>query len=455
MAVNPELRLIQAADELESDEWEVRLKAIVSVAALPNGVAKRLLDRFVVAAKCDGVKEVRVAAAECLANLPDPFPSEAAAQLGEALKDDRRHVRAFAADALSVIGPPAAAQVEGLLELVKDKASLPRKSAVFALGCLGQVASDNVDIIIDAMRDRDSEVRRCAVRALATMGPAACEQSLDMVACLLQDASYAVRRDAARTLAAYGEAAITKSHGLYQISLDGHAEVRNSSVEALCALRPATANKRTPHAGLYVKQFAEHLRDEDPKLRLHAAEAIRTQGMLAASEAQSISVGLKDAEPDIRHTTADFFAKLPCGAEDKPSILVERISDALLCEQDLPVQWALARALNSYGADASNQGTRFAEALDAEKPEVRHAGAIGLWALAHHATPHMAGLAERLGDDSWYVRRAAADALGSAGESAIQFTGKLLRVALNDFDKDVRQAAANALAAQGSPVSET
>ena len=93
------------------------------------------------------------------------------------------------------------------------------------------------------------------------------------------------------------------------------------------------------------------------------------------------------------------------------------------------------------------------ERLDDERWEVRYAAAQALGALGEHAKEQAPLLVERLDDAASDVRRAAAQALGALGEHAKE-QAPLLGERLDDERWEVRRAAAQALGALGEHAKE-
>jgi len=113
----------------------------------------------------DGDKRARRRAAGVLADLA---PEEAAIPaLAEAMKDEDKEVRTYAAFGLGAIGSPPA--VSALASALQDRAKLTRALAAFALGLVGPDAKPTIPALTQALKDKDEDVREAAAEALRTI----------------------------------------------------------------------------------------------------------------------------------------------------------------------------------------------------------------------------------------------------------------------------------------------
>ncbi len=108
----------------------------------------------------------------------------------ERARDSRWWVRAFAAETLGDIGPPASEAVPALVELASDEDATVRSEAINALGLAGQRGTDAVPALSSALSDESSQVRTEASLALARTGARASAATSALVAALEDDNRY-------------------------------------------------------------------------------------------------------------------------------------------------------------------------------------------------------------------------------------------------------------------------
>jgi len=180
-----------------------------------------------------------------------------------------------------------------------------------------------------------------------------------------------------------------------------------------------------------------------PRARLRARTQHAESG--AASVAELIE-GLKSPDPYLRWKSADALAALgPRAKEAVPNLA------AGLQDKDPNASWAAAKALAAIGPDAEPAIPALVAAVKrgAGLPSgVGRNESILPWlaseALAAIGPPAVPALVELLAHDDPYVRRRAANALGSMGPQAKDAVPSLAKAA-EDADQDVSNAARRAL----------
>jgi len=443
MPPDVELRLRQAELGLKAESWQDRLVAMSGLLALPESAMDKLLEMIVSVAKADSDAECRCTARGILASLNRDLADKAVSYLAEGLRDESRHLRGQSvvteAEAMGELGPAAGLHSEELAALMKDTSSYVRRAAACALGRLLTAEPDPTEPLVEALKDRESEVRRGAVRGLGALGTVAAPHAEHLAKMLQKDTSYLVRRDCASALAAVGgKAAEQQASALSEAAIrDSDPEVRQAASKALAAVQPGTG----------MRLLIEALGDVEVDIRLHAAEALVAHGQSCGQAGESLQPLLTDDYAEVRLACVSALTVM----EDH--VIANNVSDIVDCllrESDSDVQHALSLAIRAMGDYAVNQGNYLAEAAgQSGDARVRLGAALGLWALGTLAAANSACLVKRLADDSWFVRRAAAKALGAMGECSAQYTEQLLLEAARDLDDDVRMAALEALTAQG------
>ena len=236
-------------EQLEADDADVRLAAIVALGRLGDRRATAALSR-----RLDGPRAEIVASASALARIGDPSAFEMLLPL---LSHRDASVRQAAIGALNSLGhPDMAARVAALLA---SPDAHVRESAVRIAGYFGYRAC--VETLIERCADPDESVRRAAVEHLPFLDD---PRATARLARALDDRSARVRSAAAQ---AFSHLAPNEARGpLLAAVRDADAWVRYAAVRALGELSEGSA----------VSQLAE-LAASDPAMQVRIA-ALETIG---------------------------------------------------------------------------------------------------------------------------------------------------------------------------------
>ena len=498
-------------EALSDDDPRVRRAAAEALGHLGDPAAMEPLVGVALFDPQEAVRQAAVeAAVEALIQLDHP---EALERLMAGLFDDDPDVRRAAAEALGLVGDPAAvellvgvalfdpeeavrwATVEALrnldhagalgllLEALYDGDPDVRKAAAEALGLFGDSAAVG-PLVEAALFDPDEAVRWAAVEALIQLDH---PEALARLVEALHDGDWTVRRAAAEALGHLGDPAAMEP--LVEAALfDPEEVVRQAAVEALIQLEHPEALER----------LVEALSDDDSWVRRAAAEALGLLGDPAAVE-PLVGVALFEPEEAVLRAAVEALRKLDHA--EALALLLEALYDG-----GPDVRKAAAEALGLLGDPAAveplvetvlfdkDSGVRLAAMetlLNLESPEMLDLLVSGLFerdpavrkvaveALVRLGGPGAVGpLVERVGrdtdasvrltimlglielgytdiplaglfDDDPAVRKAAAEALGRLGDPAV--LGPLVKAALSDLNEGVRHAAADALGKLDSP----
>jgi len=242
-------------NQLETDDWRVRLSIVRTLCRLGTAEAREVLTRLL----ADPNKTVRLEALEGLASLRPSVRIEAIAgllrdpdltvqskaieivielndprslhYLLEVLQDESEYVRRAAVEVLNKIGN--ASTIKDLLDALRDKDWWVRVRAADALGSIG--GPKVVQAALSLLRDEDEFIRRCAIEILNT---AKSEQAFDALLEALQDGDWWVRERAVDALAALGDRrAVPVLIGL----LESHPDAIQVLIPALTALADSRA----------------------------------------------------------------------------------------------------------------------------------------------------------------------------------------------------------------------
>jgi len=181
-----------------------------------------------------------------------------------------------------------------------------------------------------------------------------------------------------------------------------------------------------------ILKIREMLNDPEGGVRATAINAL--VGIGVPDSAALALEGLEDEDGFVRRIAAKLLGDL--GDPDNVEILVK----TMLQDVDQAVRQSCAESLEKLGSAEAVEG--LIAGLEDPMKGVRLAAARGIRSVAPAAAiPQMARLA--LEDPIWEIRVQAARALGATGDPAVL---PILEKALADEDKNVRAAAANALA---------
>ncbi len=345
------------------------------------------------------------------------------------------------------------------------------------VGALKTIDGDNVSHLLGHLSDENALVRRAVARVLGVTGRGEAE---DPLIGLLSDENGHVRSTAAESL---GQLRSRKAVArLLHLLTDEYENVQEAAICALAEIGDESildnlsrdfTSRDTPlrkNIALLLGKFSSSkaidalafaLKDEEPDVRKAAVLAL---GTLTGEKAhRSLMLAVTDDDPEVRMLAAEALGKA-------------RLSDAvdalifLLEDPDIWVRAAAARALGRFGGE--QVGTVLAERLDTASDifllalvevlgRLKAEKALApLLKLAQHDDPEvrktvLAALAEyrwedvqrtvveRLADAHWSVRKTAIEILKRKQDpAAVQI---LARIAENDSDGSVRQAAKEAL----------
>jgi len=160
---------------LKSAASSERIKAIRAIGYFgPDGASAA---GELTAALKESSPQVRGAAAQALALIGRPAAEVAIPSLATALSDADAHVRCMAAIALEAMGPKAAPAVPQLIQTLNDPVNYVRSPAAAALGAIGAPGNDAVHALSERLLkgNEDGFVLASVAYALGDIGPAAHE----------------------------------------------------------------------------------------------------------------------------------------------------------------------------------------------------------------------------------------------------------------------------------------
>jgi len=183
------------------------------------------------------------------------------------------------------------------------------------------------------------------------------------------------------------------------------------------------------------------LRDSNPVNRRAAVDFLEMLEDAAAPAVPALIGALSDSDIFVRWSAARTLGRInaKAGAQAVPALALA------LSDPDLDVRVTAASTLEAYGPAARAAIPALADGAGRGDPEFRRAAMYALQAIGSEASrAALPNLIVDLRSDDPRVRRTAAETLGHFGAAARNAV-PALRLALQDEDADVRQAASDAL----------
>jgi HEAT repeat protein len=470
-----------------------RIRAHAAYALGMIGLEAKAAAPELVKATADADQHVRREAIQAL-ELTKPGIDVAGPALLKALEDKEPAVQVAALDALADIGTEA---VPTLAQALANPAT--RYWAALALGEFGPDAKPAVPALTEALDDKRPEIVHEVLIALAQIGPDAASAEPKVTPLLMAQVPF-VRNPAAYALGRMGPAAIGAKPALEQGAKSDDVMLRTVCYYALAKIDPNDKAARDQA----VKLLKEALHNPDPRIESAAVRGLielqtppadfaseltqcivacdrsmvpEMMAVLAASGESglpALTAALK--RPESRGQAAVLLGRIGPAAHTAVPALAESIGDenpevrrevlyalgaiiadkgpadprivAALDDPELRVRATAAYALGRAGASAKGAVPKLKTHLESDDQLVR---VVSAWALAHIAPQdaQMVGtivpvLIHGTKNDSYTVRRGAADALGRLGPAASSAMASL-KALESDPDASVRAAAAAAI----------
>jgi len=225
------------------------------------------------------------------------------AKISEALNDANWEVRLSAAEALAQLKTKAAGEASALLGSMEDDAFPVRAMACYALGQVGDVEA--LPRLAEAFEDPAHSVRLCAVQALGEIGTGAAEEYCHEVFKLMDDPVAQVKAAAVRTMAGLGGPSQSYAGVMATMLGDQDAEVRAAVCEAL------------PRLGAAGKACADELQDlvadPVPAVRQAAVAALDGMGFYVSPFARDFGKGVGVPNDSKAYWRSGSGAEKPAG----------------------------------------------------------------------------------------------------------------------------------------------
>jgi HEAT repeat protein len=456
-------------NSLGDQSVEVRIQATTALGYLRDNRALPLLTTLL----NDKDSRVSLAAAESLARMQDPKATQVllnsltsqdwrtrsrAAQvlarvaiegggstafvepLTEALRDKDPLVRYHAAEGLTAMGAKAVPSLINLLWSAKDN------ERVRAARLLTRIGKPAVEPLIGMLLDRETSLES-KIAAINSLGIIADERAIKPLAVLLRDQNSTIRQHAAFALGLLGKPAADQ---LLEMANSSTAATREGAIEALGGMRTpaaidkliASLNDSSPQVRLAavralgdtgseraVRPLIDLIKGENSPLKTQAAASLGRLGEVALPGLIGL---LRDPQPATRSLAATALGEI--GSKGSVAALIE-----LVKADTSPARGDAIEALGKIGSPL---------ALDTLLP-LAHSGSVSLRRKTITALSQIDDnrvvetLVAALTDQYEEIRQIAAVGLGNVGNRAV--IPALERVAQNDTNSDVRDAAINSI----------
>lgn len=424
--------------QLKSKDASTRLSAIEKLAedlSAKTGTALIPLLR-------DAEETVRKAAARALGDTRD---EQFLLPLLQALQDANPHAREGAAAALARLRIPDA--VPQLVPLLRDSHYPVRWQTARALETLGWTPPDNASAALYAVaRGKIQEAASYGVDAVEPLG------------LILQSGAYHQRREAVAGLSQIPDARVVRA--LLIALKDADDQVRSAAAEALCTIADPAC----------IDAMIRSLRDTHKHVRAIAAQGLGQFG--GPNVVQPLLGLMRDPNWEVREAVCLALGRLGDARAFEPLV-------GALKDHDREVREAAVRGLSQLNDKRAIGPVVLALVDDQDSVRQIAGAALGLldahWELGDAAKEAVPQLQEAMRHGDYWVRQAAADALARIGrmKHAEQGTAALPAArevvpaliepsyvrkqsavetfmdVLTDFDRELRIAAAQALASLG------
>ncbi|MCI0487977.1 MAG: HEAT repeat domain-containing protein, partial [Blastocatellia bacterium] len=377
-AVEPLMNVLASSKEID-----VRTAAARALGSLKDRRAVESLSNAAGATE----KEVRAAAVASLGLIGDPLATDA---LFRAAKDEDPDVRAAAVASLALLG----IAVERLASDLSHSGWQVRAAAVSTLARLGDPRA--VPAVVAALKDNDERVRAEAAGALGSLADAS---AINPLIAALKDPAAEVRIQATMSLGRFkAESTVGPLTALLN---DRDPRVSLAAAESLARMQDARATR----------VLIEALSSQDYRVRARAAQVlahVSSEGRLDAA-LPSLASAMRDKDPVVRYHAAE--ALIAAGARAVTPLL------ALLRSEREADRGRAARVLWRIGTPSVEPLLGLLQDKSA-RPETRAVVAATLGMIGERRA--IGPLIELLKDERYYVRQQAARALGQMGEPAVE-----------------------------------
>ncbi len=358
------------------------------------------------------------------------------------LKSPDPTIRTKSALSLGEMSTKAKKAVPYLIPLLKDKDTEVRQHVSWALACIAPEGKEALPAIYKALNDEDYKVRAYAVVALGRFGPQE-PGSIKVLPKMLADKNAKVRKDAAQAIKRVGVKTEEAMDALLLALKDEDPGVRKYSREAIEKLGIESREE--------IEAVAALLNNKNDKVREEAIDILVDIAPRAASALPEVIDALKDEDRIVRYKAKKLLQKL--GIKDQPSAvalgkMLRSIKETPVSDSEKSAKVSAISLLDNIDPESSLAIPVFKGALSSSNPLVRFIAVGKLMKNTPRIFIPELIRAFRSSDPS--VRKLICLALAKYALTD-QPVANLLKKALEDKDKEVRQTASLVLGVSPPP----
>ncbi len=304
----------------------------------------------------------------------------------------------FAMTALGNIGADAALAVPLIAKAMREPHTL--SAAASALRKLGPKAKAAVPELIKMLEDEDRALNQSAARVLASVGPAARAAIPALINCLKKKNDPWGQVSLCTSLTALDPQSKEAIAALIELTSHKDVEIQSAAHYTLI--------KMGQDKELHLPPLVDALEDANPYVRLNAAAYLGKLGTAANKASLSLQKALKDDDPEVRVEAAQAILLIGSGPSvrrEAAGVIVNSLDD-----EEVMAWVRAAGALELFGSEESWAVSRLTAEIHARQTRIRLAAIEALGNIgpgAREALPHLKRL---LKDGHWQIRKAAAEA---------------------------------------------
>jgi HEAT repeat protein len=386
------------------------------------------------------------------------------------LEGGQLHFRRLAAETLEKMGTTAVTAVPHLVSALVDSDNDVRGAAFDALEKIApqwrqsEDAQSAIPHLVKALVNSESDIQRTATEVLGKIGPSAMIAIPPLVEVLVDSSDGGVIRVTTNALKKidpqWRQSEKTQSAISHQVKalVNSDSDVRKAAADVLEKIDSQWRQSEGIQSA--IPHLVKALVNSDSDVRKAAADVLeKIDSQWRQSEGIQSTIphlvkALVNSDSDVRKAAADALGKIGPTAVKAVLHLVKALANS---DKNSDVRKAAADALGKIGPTAVKAVPHLVKALANSDSDVRKAAADVLekidpqWRQSEgiqSAILHLVKALDNSDDnsDNSGVSKAAADALGKIGPTAVKAVPHLVKTLANSDDKsDVRKAAADAL----------
>ncbi|MEK7487450.1 MAG: HEAT repeat domain-containing protein [Planctomycetota bacterium] len=328
-------------------------------------------------------------------------------------------------------------------DLLNDSDLEVRRYAAMALRKKGTSSTPAIPALLNAFQDPEDEIRR---EIAPTLGKIKDKRAVPLLIKALDDTNAIVRRNAAKALGYIGKESIDAVPELLRKIADTDEYFLMNIVESLQRIgadpsQIKSAINTRQHIPETRDQLTVLLKNSNPELRIYASWALGYGNALTEKEISLLITALIDEHRYVRRNATWTLGNFGSQAKSAIPALIAQLND-----ENIDVLRNAARALGNIGDPREEVTSALWNIHYQVDKHFRFWIAIALCKLKNRLFRMIPTVQDALEDeDYYYVRKNAAEVLGSLGKLARKAVPQLQK-ALQDSSPEVRRQASLALA---------